>query len=621
MALAAVNNGAEARYTTVNQFYLALKGQDTDAYTLKNASNSTYALTLWNTGTGGALRVRNIADGANLLTVGESTTEVLNDFKATALIEVGGSVGVSPYQPKVKIVEAGSASTPLQHYSAYAPHTVYIMSADNPAKTAIWIESVDDTYDVGTGSQTNGSDGKRARVNSAIYVQHFANRDNGYDSSAVTIVEWGQANNISLTRTIYANADLGATTLRPDSIVDTNITWSKTAGYNIEAYSDGPTSTIDVQAREYGTGMIIGVGANSTTTGDNTGTREYSDGLRIYPYNGSAFISTGILTSDSGTATAGASTTLTDSGKAWTTNQWQFYVVRTTGGTGSGQERIVTSNTATALTVTRAWTTNPDATTTYTLDTYADVRSAIRVTAVPPAYSYYYNGFDTFRVMLDGKMTQTTARATSATPGAAPLYHRMLGRTNATDYMAEIQFGYQAFQAISANPPGAPAAELVFAAIGGKLASSAGSSSGGVDISTRRGTADANLTVAVAIQSSGIVTLNSGFEHKRGGFTLANGLNSNITYDGTATFGSITGPSAGFSVGGFTAPTTGCRELYLFNGTAQNMTIVNEDASSTAANRITTSTGADVVTTAAGTAHFIYDLAGTARWILVSSSL
>lgn len=66
-----------------------------------------------------------------------------------------------------------------------------------------------------------------------------------------------------------------------------------------------------------------------------------------------------------GTATAGGTTTLTNSAKTWTVNQWANYQIRITGGTGVGQVRTVASNTATAITVSAAWTVNPDATSTY----------------------------------------------------------------------------------------------------------------------------------------------------------------------------------------------------------------------------------------------------------------
>ena len=66
-----------------------------------------------------------------------------------------------------------------------------------------------------------------------------------------------------------------------------------------------------------------------------------------------------------GVATAGGANTLTNSAKAWTTNQWTNSQVRITSGTGAGQVRTVASNTGTVLTTSAAWTTNPDATSNY----------------------------------------------------------------------------------------------------------------------------------------------------------------------------------------------------------------------------------------------------------------
>lgn len=80
-----------------------------------------------------------------------------------------------------------------------------------------------------------------------------------------------------------------------------------------------------------------------------------------------SWMDTGFVSFATGTATAGTSTTLTNSAKAWATNQWANSQVRITGGTGAGQVRSITSNTGTALTV-PAWTTTPDATSTYSIE-------------------------------------------------------------------------------------------------------------------------------------------------------------------------------------------------------------------------------------------------------------
>lgn len=70
---------------------------------------------------------------------------------------------------------------------------------------------------------------------------------------------------------------------------------------------------------------------------------------------------------EQGIATAATSTTLTDGGKSWTASQFINYQVRITGGTGIGQVRTITANTATQLTV-AAWTVTPDTTSTYVVE-------------------------------------------------------------------------------------------------------------------------------------------------------------------------------------------------------------------------------------------------------------
>ena len=71
---------------------------------------------------------------------------------------------------------------------------------------------------------------------------------------------------------------------------------------------------------------------------------------------------------DTGTATAGGSNTLTDSGASWTVDEWEDKQLRIVSGTGAGQTRFIDSNTSTVLTVTTNWTTNPDATSVYIIE-------------------------------------------------------------------------------------------------------------------------------------------------------------------------------------------------------------------------------------------------------------
>lgn len=73
-----------------------------------------------------------------------------------------------------------------------------------------------------------------------------------------------------------------------------------------------------------------------------------------------------------GTATAGGASTLTNAAKSWATNMWANYQIRIKSGTGAGQIRTIASNTGTVLTVSAAWTVNPDATSVYAIEGNAD---------------------------------------------------------------------------------------------------------------------------------------------------------------------------------------------------------------------------------------------------------
>ena len=110
-----------------------------------------------------------------------------------------------------------------------------------------------------------------------------------------------------------------------------------------------------------------------------------------------------------GTATSGGSTTLTNSAKTWTTNQWTNYQVRITAGTGVGQTRTIASNTGTALTVSASWTTTPNATSVYVIEANDD-------------YMYFFgnNAVTMYRYSISANtwtvLSPSTARA--GTPGA-----------------------------------------------------------------------------------------------------------------------------------------------------------------------------------------------------------
>jgi hypothetical protein len=120
------------------------------------------------------------------------------------------------------------------------------------------------------------------------------------------------------------------------------------------------------QWKDYWVYIYAGVGAgqirkiNSNTTNTLTWTSHISP----HPTATSRYF---IIGFDAGIATAGASTTITDTTKNWEVNRWRNYAVRILAGTGAGQLRPIASNTATALTIVGTWATTPDNTSVFAI--------------------------------------------------------------------------------------------------------------------------------------------------------------------------------------------------------------------------------------------------------------
>lgn len=107
-----------------------------------------------------------------------------------------------------------------------------------------------------------------------------------------------------------------------------------------------------------------------------------------------------------GTATAGGASTLDNSAKNWTASQWVNSQIRITAGTGAGQIRTISANTATQVTVSSAWTTAPDATSQYAISGNDD-------------FLYYLgnNAVTMYRYSISGN-TWTTLSPVAARGGA-----------------------------------------------------------------------------------------------------------------------------------------------------------------------------------------------------------
>jgi hypothetical protein len=131
-----------------------------------------------------------------------------------------------------------------------------------------------------------------------------------------------------------------------------------------------------------------------------------------------------------------------------------------------------------------------------------------------------------------------------------------------------------------------------------------------------------NAAMKVGIRAGGVphtaLDVGGQVSHRMGTVAVVNGLNSDIATPDSS-FVRLTGPTGGFSVGGFTGGFDG-NLLTIHNTVAFQMTVVNEDVSSTAINRIKTLTGGNVVLRAGtSSATFHYDTTDD-RWVLTAQN-
>lgn len=140
-----------------------------------------------------------------------------------------------------------------------------------------------------------------------------------------------------------------------------------------------------------------------------------------------SWLDTGFKSFATGTATAGGASTLTNTAKNWATNQWANSQLRITAGTGTGQIRTIASNTGTVLTTSAAWTTNPDATSQYSIEGNDDFIYFLGNNAVTMyRYSVVGNTWST--------LSPTVARAAAPGTGAGGSW---VHSVSAADWTAE----------------------------------------------------------------------------------------------------------------------------------------------------------------------------------------
>lgn len=286
-------------------------------------------------------------------------------------ITTGGSVG----KGRVEAISAGGVVTQVSLYSAGL------------------------TYTTGAGKATtiisgSGNNGLTVNITSVGTVGRITTTTNVnlYKGDAITFsgcneAAWNGANNVlaidSLTTfdvitTATANAvasNSQGTTLVVDSVKNWTINEHVGKIIKIDIAGTSPTSQfrrITSNTSNTITIPTIVAGVNGTSRYVIFGPESFGSG-RQYKFASE---------SGEGRATSGNATTLFDTTKTWSPNQWLGYRVRIYAGTGVGSEVAISANDATSLTLTTPGFT-PDTTTKYRImDTYGTVTGNVSVTTL-----------------------------------------------------------------------------------------------------------------------------------------------------------------------------------------------------------------------------------------------
>lgn len=333
------------------------------------------------------------------------------------------------------------------------------------------------SVDYNTGIQINRCQFFNGINDGAIFITSSGASGTG-EGGGITIRQcWLHAGNQSLVKTSGTNVG-GATFAYPVTVYDCGSTLSSTlnaaelgaivdGGGNISSNNNTnvtrhPSSYDTYNTPQPGTIQFLSLG------------HQWIHGLPILPL-GTPLLSGGwkglqgggtvdqagltptegrYLVTDTGTASAGAATTLTDSSKSWPVNAHVGRMVRITGGTGSGQVKYIISNTATALTISGAtggsgnWATNPDNTSTYTIyegppaQTGKATATATTTTLTDGNASWQVGRWNGYTVSITGGTNAGTTRTvTSNTATTLTVTSAWAAATDATSVYELYQTG------------------------------------------------------------------------------------------------------------------------------------------------------------------------------------
>lgn len=221
-------------------------------------------------------------------------------------------------------------------------------------------------YLANTTSGNQGLDIEYDSIRNILYIIHGVTLTSwqvfNLNTTAVTVFNQSCAAWVltTITTVLPAAANIGASiTMTSDTDVAAQI--------DSGALTGTPTTTVlyDTTGASFGSGMV-GLQIRMTSGTQSGASRtivsvQSASQLTVAPaFAGApAAGNTYVVEQQQDTATAGTTTTVTDTKQAWTTNQYSNMDVVILSGTGSGQRRRLASNTATVLTLAAAVTGNP----------------------------------------------------------------------------------------------------------------------------------------------------------------------------------------------------------------------------------------------------------------------
>ena len=206
-----------------------------------------------------------------------------------------------------------------------------------------------------------------------------------------------------------------ASTLTTSLIVDATQNWNTNEHVGRVVFVQAPgTSPTNLGARRITANTATTLTLSSAISAMTNGTSRYTI-QEARPF-GALCIDKVAERSPLGWATSGSSTTLVDTTKNWRNNQYQNCRVRIVSGTGEGNDVVITSNTATTLTVASWNVATPDTTSKYEImDSYGIVTTGAGTTTVTDANKNFPTNY------LAGKRIRYIAGTASSSGGVGPV--------------------------------------------------------------------------------------------------------------------------------------------------------------------------------------------------------